>query len=180
MKHLFFAILLVFGTFTLVNAQNCKYKKNGIDKFTNKFTKVTKSEKVIGTFTTSGAFSAEKIENSYYFIFDYDIIMTYDFEPYSIKQGAELIFLLENGETITLNSDDNIYGTKMKIGTLWNCSLSNVSYQVTSQQLDMFLKFKVKSTRFYRSESNGKEDYIDNEIKRKNQDDMQNLIKCIL
>jgi hypothetical protein len=34
--------------------------------------------------------------------------------------------------------------------------------------------------RFYRTESNGKEDFIDNKIKRKNQDDILELTNCVL
>ena len=164
------------------NAQNCKYKTNEIDKFTNKYTKLTKSEKVIGTFYTSGEFSVKKIDTSIYFIFDYVLSSYSNFDPYSIKKGASLIFLMENGETITLKSGDDINGTKTVVGIppVYGCFLTNVSYYVNKNQIDLFFKSKVKSIRFYRTESNGKEDYIDNEIKKRNQDDIQNLLKCIL
>ena len=45
---------------------------------------------------------------------------------------------------------------------------------------ELFFKSTVKSIRFFRTESNGKEDYLDNEIKKRNQDDIQNLIKCVI
>jgi hypothetical protein len=183
MKQSFFALLLALAISNSISAQNCKYKTNEIDKFTNKYTKLTKAEKVISTFFTTGEFSVKKIDTSYFFIFDYVLSSYSNFEPYSIKKTAQLIFLLENGETITLNSADDINGVKKTVIGLppvYVCNLTNVSYPVTKNQIDKFFNSKVKSIRFYRTESNGKEDFIDNEIKKNNQDDIQNLIKCVL
>jgi hypothetical protein len=174
-------ILIIISA--VASAQNCKYKINEIDKFTNRYTKLTKAEKVIGTFHTSGEFSVKKIDTSFYFIFDYALSDYSNFEPYSIKKGAALIFLLENGETVTLNSSDDINGVKktvLGLPPVYVCYLTNVNYTLTRIQVEQFFKSKVKSIRFYRTESNGKEDYIDNDIKRKNQDDIQDLIKCII
>ena len=67
MKINIVAIILICFSMQFANAQNCKYKTNEIDKFTNKYTKLTKSEKVIGTFYTSGEFSVKKIDTSFYF-----------------------------------------------------------------------------------------------------------------
>ena len=183
MESKFITILLIIASLSSVNAQNCKYKINEIDKFTSKYTKLTKPEKVIGTFYTSGEFSVKKIDTSYFFIFDYVLSSYSNFDPYSIKKSAQLIFLLENGETVTLNSADDINGTKKTVIGLppvYMCYLTNSSYPVTKNQIELFFKSKVKSIRFYRTESNGKEDYLDNEIKKKNQDDIQNLIKCVM
>lgn len=183
MKSKFITLLLIFAFLSIVKAQNCKYKTNEIDKFTNKYTKLTKSEKVIGTFYTTGEFSVKKVDTSYFFIFDYVLSSYSNFEPYSIKKSSQLIFLLENGEKITLNSADDINGTKKTVIGLppvYMCYLTNASYPVTKNQIELFFKSTVKSIRFFRTESNGKEDYIDNEIKKRNQDDIQNLIKCVI
>ncbi len=185
MKKILTILILfpIFLTSSVTIAQNCKFKINEVDKFTNKLTKVTKSEKVIGTFYTTGEFSVKRIDTSFYFIFDYILSSYSNFEPYSINKGSNLIFLLENGETITLTSNDEIKGTKktiIGIPPVYECFLTNVSYTLTKNQVDQFFKSKVKSIRFYRVEGNGKEDYIDNEIKKRNQDDIQNLIKCLL
>ncbi len=183
MKLISLTLILIFSYVTNIKAQNCKYKINELDKFTGKYTKLTKPEKVIGTFYTSGEFSVKKIDTSYFFIFDYVLSSYSNFDPYSIKKNAQLIFLLENGETLTLKSADDINGTKkiiVGIPPVYSCYLTNVSYPATKNQIDQFFKSKVKSIRFYRTESNGKEDYIDNEIKKKNQDDIQNLIKCLM
>jgi hypothetical protein len=182
MKKIFF-LLVVLIINLKSNGQNCKFKVNEVDKFTNKLTKLTKSEKVIGTFYTTGEFSVKRIDTSFYFIFDYVLSSYSNFDPYSIKKGANLIFLLENGETLTLSSNDDINGTKktiIGIPPVYECFLTNVSYTLTKSQVEQFFKSKVKSIRFYRTEGNGKEDYVDNEIKKRNQDDIQNLIKCLL
>ena len=183
MKKISIACVLVCFSLTYAIAQNCKYKTNEIDKFTNKFTKQTKSEKVISSFYTEGEFSVKKSDTSYSFIFDYKISSYSNFEPYSIKQGALLMFLLENGEMVTLKSSDNINGIKKTVVLLppvYECYLTNISYPVSKSQIDLLFKSKIKSIRFYRTESNGKEDFIDNEIKKKNQEEIQNLIKCVL
>ena len=183
MKLFSLTLILIFSQLTFINAQNCKYEINEVDKFTGKYTKLTKPEKVISTFFTTGEFSVKKIDNSYFFIFDYVLSSYSNFDPYSIKKNAQLIFLLENGETVTLKSADDINGTKkttVGIPPVYSCYLTNVSYPVTKNQIDQFFKSKVQSIRFYRTESNGKEDYLDNDLKKKNQEDIQNLIKCIM
>lgn len=72
-----------------INAQNCKYKINEIDKFTNKYTKWTKAEKVIATFYTSGEFSVKKIDTSYFFIFDYILSSYSNFDPRCSSQTTQ-------------------------------------------------------------------------------------------
>ena len=182
MKYLIFFFLNII-TISGLNAQNCKYKTNDLDKFTKKYTKITKPERVIGSFYTAGEFSVKKTDTSYFFIFDYVLSSYSNFKPYKINKGSSLMFLLENGETITINSADDISGIKkttIGIPPVYNCYLTNVSYPISRNQIDLLFSSKIKTIRFYRTESNGKEDFIDNEIKNKNQDDIQNLIKCVL
>lgn len=179
-KLLFIALVIVTTT---ASSQNCKYKTNEIDKFTNKYTKITKSQTVFGTFFTQGNFCVKKIDTSFFFILDFVISSYSSFDPYSINKGAQLMFLLEDGGMVTLQSLDQINGDRRTIISLppvYSCYLTNVSYGVTKDQINMFFKSKVKTIRFYRSEGNGKEDFIDNEVKSRNQDDIQNMIKCVM
>jgi len=146
MKQLTTILIPILTSLVTINAQNCRYKTNEIDKFTNKYTKLTKSEKVIGTFFTSGEFSIKKIDTSYYFIFDYLLSSYSDFEPYSIQKSAQLIFLLESGETVTLNSADDILGRKKTVFGLppvYECFLTNVNYPVSKEQINLFFRSKV-------------------------------------
>ena len=183
MKSLYIALFIIILSLTNLSAQNCKYKINEIDKFTGQYTKLTKSEKVISTFYTVGDFSVQKVDTSFYFIFDYVLSSYSNFDPFNISQNQKLIFLLENGDVINLFSADNILGTKKTVIGLppvYECFLTKVSYPVAKSDIDKLFKSKVKSIRFYRNEANGKEVYIDNDIKKKNQDDIQEIIKCVL
>lgn len=183
MKRLIFLFFLSAVLSNLVNGQNCKFKTNEVDKFTNKMTRETKPAKIMASFYTAGDFSVKVVDTSYSFNLDYIISKYKKFEPYSINKGAKMIFLLENRETIELYSDDDIKGTKKTtygIPPVYSCLLTNVKYSVTKKQIEKFSKYKVESIRFYRTEDNGKEDFIDTEIKDRRQDDIQNLVNCIL
>jgi hypothetical protein len=172
--------------FVLTNlgfSQNCKFKINEIDKFTKKVVKLTKSEKVIGSFFTSGEFSVKKSDTNYNLILDYSLSAYSNMGNYSIKKGAKLIFLLENGETIEFKCLDNIDGINniiYGVPTVYNCQLLNVNYTVNSAQLVALSQIRIVSIRFYRTGGNGAEDFVDNEVKRRNQDDIMNLSRCIL
>lgn len=115
----FLSFIFSIVLFSYSYSQKCKYKVNDIDKFTNQYTKITKPEKVISTFYTKGDFSVKKVDTSFSFIFDYELSSYSNFDPYSIKKSASLIFLLENGEVVTLISADDIKGTK---NSLWVAS----------------------------------------------------------
>lgn len=163
--------------------QNCKYEVNEVDKFTGKVTKITKPKKVIATFFTAGSFSIKRTDSDYFFILNYGLSSYKRFDPYKINAGAQLILLLENGEKITLSTNDDIKGIKkttIGIPPVYSCYLKNVSYPVTKKEIDILLKSKVMSIRFYRTESNGKEDYVDSVIKTNKQEVIQQLIMCLL
>ena len=173
------SLLLIGATY----AQKCKYKQNDFDKFTGKYIKVTKPEKVIGTFYTEGDFSVQKVDTSFTLIFDFKIQSYKSFKIEGIKKGAAINFLLENGEVVTANSDNDItgvYKTFIGIPPVYECRLNSTKYSVSKDKIDKLLKSKVKAIRFYRTGENGAEDYIDNDIAKKNQDDIQDLIKCVL
>jgi len=177
-------ILIAFLTSCFaINAQNCKYKVNEIDKFTGKFTKITKPKTVIATWFTAGEFSVKKEDTNYYFIFNYGLSKYSNFEAYSINPGAKLMFMLEDNSIVTLETKYLIKGSMSVvygIPPVYVCALNNVVYQISLSDCQKFFNSKVKTIRFYRSESNGKEDYIDNEIKERNKDDIQQLIRCIM
>ena len=182
MKSIFiYLVSLQFLTYGY--SQNCSFKKNEVDKFTGQYIKITNPLKVIGTFYTAGDFSIKKEDSSYSFIFDYAISAYAEFPPYSINRGQQLLFLLENGDKITLESADNIVGVNQVIKVklpVYTCNLTNVTYHLSKTQLQQFLNSKVKAIRFYRVEPNGKADFVDNEIKPKNQSDISRLVKCVL
>lgn len=180
-KTLFLATMccLMIGA----NAQNCKYKVNEVDKFTGKYTKQTKFETVVSSFYTVGEFGIRKVDTSTVFVFNYVVSAYKQFDALLIAEGAQLLFLLENGETVTLKCQHQINGEKkttIGLPPVYSCNLNNAMYPVTKSQLDLFLKHKVKSIRFYRTSGNGQEEFVDNDIKNKNKDDIQDLVKCMM
>ena len=134
-QFIFTGLMLVIYCLLSVNSfsQNCKYLKNEVDPFTNKLTKETKPSRILGSFYTAGTFRFIKIDTTITLIFDYTLSSYSDFEPYKVKEGGKLIFLMENGEMITLKSINNINGErKVTIGLppVYSCYLKkNYPYQ---------------------------------------------------
>ena len=190
MKHNFLAALclLSFSAFS----QNCKYEKNEIDKFTKKKVIITKSEKVFYTLNTSGFYTVKQDGENYYVEFDYLVQTSFSGtstaeKNISIKQNDQLMFLLENDEIVTLVSSNTVQ-TQMKpnmTSQLVNWELNDVSYPITLEQLKTLQSAKTKTLRIYRTigydaQNIGQQDYMDVDIKKASQDDIQKLINCLI
>jgi hypothetical protein len=68
---------------------------------------------------------------------------------------------------------------------LVNWELNDVSYPVTKEQLSTLQSAKTKTLRIYRTigfdgQNIGQQDFMDVDIKKGNQDDIQRLIQCVL
>lgn len=174
------------------SAQNCKYEKNEIDKFTKKKVIVTKSEKIFATLNTSGFYTVKQDGDSYNIEFDYLVQTSFSGtsnadKNITIKQGDQLMFLLDNDEVVTLSSSKTVQ-TEMKPNMatqLINWELNDVSYQVTKEQLSTLQSAKTTTLRIYRTigfdgQNLGQQDFMDVDIKKGNQDAIQNLILCVL
>lgn len=190
MRHHLIAVITMFSCF--VSAQNCKYEKNEIDKFTKKKVVITKSEKVFATLNTSGFYTVKQDGDNYYIEFDYLVQTSFSGtsnaeKNIAIKQNDQLMFLLENDEVVTLTSSKTVQ-TQMKPNMatqLVNWELNDVSYPITKEQLSTLLSSKTKTLRIYRTigfdgQNIGQQDFMDVDIKKGNQDDMQKLIQCIV
>jgi len=183
MKKSIYLAAIVYLNIASLTAQNCKYKTNDVDKFTGKMTKETKSEKVISSFYSNGEFSIKKVDTVHTIVFDYSLSAYSKNEPSNLIKGQQLQFLLENGEMVTIKSLDEIKGTRkttVGIPPVYTCYLTSIAYSITKGQMEALVKSKVKSIRFYCTEPNGKETNIDSEIKKKNQEDIIDLVKCML
>jgi len=190
MKNIFLAALcmLSFNAFS----QNCKYEKNEIDKFTKKKVVITKSEKVFYTLNTSGFYTVKQDGENYYIEFDYLVQTSFSGtsnaeKNISIKQNDQLMFLLENDEIVTLVSANTVQ-TQMKpnmTSQLVNWELNDVSYPISLEQLKTLQSAKTKTLRIYRTigydaQNIGQQDYMDVDIKKASQDDIQKLINCLI
>lgn len=190
MKH----VLLTITAAISINsyAQNCKYEKNEIDKFTKKKVVITKSEKVFATLNTSGFYTVKQDGDNFYIEFDYLVQTSFSGtsnaeKNIAVKQNDQLMFLLDNDEVVTLASAKTVQ-TQMKPNMatqLVNWELNDVSYPVTKEQLNTLQSAKTKTLRIYRTigfdgQNIGQQDFMDVDIKKGNQDDIQKLIQCVV
>jgi hypothetical protein len=190
MKNIFLAALCMLSISAF--SQNCKYEKNEIDKFTKKKVVITKSEKVFYTLNTSGFYTVKQDGENYYIEFDYLVQTSFSGtsnaeKNISIKQNDQLMFLLENDEIVTLVSANTVQ-TQMKpnmTSQLVNWELNDVSYPISLEQLKTLQSAKTKILRIYRTigydaQNIGQQDYMDVDIKKASQDDMQKMIQCVI
>lgn len=184
-------VLLTFFSFS-VFAQNCKYEKNEIDKFTKKKVVVTKSEKVFTSLNTSGFYTVKQEDENFFIEFDYLVQTSFSGTSkaetnITIKEKDQLMFLLENDEVITLVSSSTVQ-TQMKpnmASQLVNWELNDVAYPITLDQLKTLQSSKTKTLRIYRTigydaQNIGQQEYMDVDLKKGDQDDIQMLIQCVI
>ena len=184
-------VLLTFFSFS-VFAQNCKYEKNEIDKFTKKKVVVTKSEKVFTSLNTSGFYTVKQEDENFFIEFDYLVQTSFSGTSkaetnITIKEKDQLMFLLENDEVITLVSSSTVQ-TQMKpnmASQLVNWELNDVAYPITLDQLKTLQSAKTKTLRIYRTigydaQNIGQQEYMDVDLKKGDQDDIQMLIQCVV
>lgn len=104
-----------------------------------------------------------------------------------IKQNDQLMFLLENDEVVTLVSSNTVQ-TEMKpnmASQLINWELNDVTYPITLEKLKTLQSAKTKTLRIYRTigydaQNVGQQNYMDVDIRKASQDDIQKLINCVL
>ena len=184
-------VLLTLFSFS-VFAQNCKYEKNEIDKFTKKKVVVTKSEKVFTSLNTSGFYTVKQEDENFFIEFDYLVQTSFSGTSkaetnITIKEKDQLMFLLENDEVITLVSSSTVQ-TQMKpnmASQLVNWELNDVAYPITLDQLKTLQSSKTKTLRIYRTigydaQNIGQQEYMDVDLKKGDQDDIQMLIQCVV
>ena len=184
-------VLLTLFSFS-VFAQNCKYEKNEIDKFTKKKVVVTKSEKVFTSLNTSGFYTVKQEDENFFIEFDYLVQTSFSGTSkaetnITIKEKDQLMFLLENDEVITLVSSSTVQ-TQMKpnmASQLVNWELNDVAYPITLDQLKTLQSAKTKTLRIYRTigydaQNIGQQEYMDVDLKKGDQDDIQMLIQCVV
>lgn len=156
MKKLFTFLMLFIASFSF--AQDCKYEKNEVDKFTKKMTKVTKKVKLIQTFNSEGYVYITKEDTSLSISLNYRTSFS---KSVKVEDGSELSFLLEGGDIITLKK-------------------KNGSYPISKENLTKLSSTKTKTLRYYYTDSDGNYKYSDTEIKDGNAEDFMKLTLCVL
>jgi hypothetical protein len=169
-------ILLLFFSFTLLQSvkSQCKY-------FDTKYQ--TKSEKLLyknGEETFTGNIKVNRIDTAYFFSLDYEFQKAKSGIEANIKSSEKLSFMLENGDAITIKSTMEVKAEKDKKMGIYFCNLNNVKYSVTKNQITKFIGSKVKSIKFFYTDSFGEENSVMVEVKEKRQELVSDLIKCVL
>jgi hypothetical protein len=176
--------LLLLSISLLASAQKCKYEVNELDKFTNKMTKETKKEMIVNAWDATMYFQARREGDAVYLIFEFWHCEYKKVEMPKIQKGQKILFLLADGSKIELECADDITGQPknyvVAIPPTYCSILYNASYPANAEQVDKLLKNTISTIRFYKTEGNGKEDYKDYEIKKKNNEDLIELLKCVL
>lgn len=157
-------LLLTFLTLTLCSqAQNCKYKKDEVDKTTGKKILITKSKMVFSApFKYDAKISLQKVDS------DYSVMWIMEYSAGGAtkiaNKDAELIFVLQDGTEV-----------KLKRGN------EKETYPITKEQMDSMLKSKVSSMRYYYTNVKTNE-YTNHPFYQATDgeaEDIQELIKCI-
>jgi hypothetical protein len=177
---------------TISFGQNCNYEKNEVDKFTKKKVVETKREKLFGTLNSSGFYTVKQEGDNFYIEFDYLVQSSFSGASrvatnIAVKEKDQLMFLLENDEVVTLESSSTVQ-SQMKPNLssgLVNWELNDVKYPVTLEQLKTLQSAKTTTLRIYRTigfdaQNIGQQESMDVDIKKASQDDMQNMIHCVI
>jgi hypothetical protein len=177
---------------TISFGQNCNYEKNEIDKFTKKKVVETKREKLFGTLNSSGFYTVKQEGDNFYIEFDYLVQSSFSGASrvatnIAVKEKDQLMFLLENDEVVTLESSSTVQ-SQMKPNLssgLVNWELNDVKYPITLEQLKTLQSAKTTTLRIYRTigfdaQNIGQQESMDVDIKKASQDDMQQMIQCVI
>ena len=177
---------------TISFGQNCNYEKNEIDKFTKKKVVETKREKLFGTLNSSGFYTVKQEGDNFYLEFDYLVQSSFSGASrvatnIAVKEKDQLMFLLENDEVVTLESSSTVQ-SQMKPNLssgLVNWELNDVKYPITLEQLKTLQSAKTTTLRIYRTigfdaQNIGQQESMDVDIKKASQDDMQQMIQCVI
>lgn len=176
-------IILLVSIAFVAQSQTCKYEVNEIDKFTGKFTKVTKQIMLQSMYSKDLKFQARREGENVFLLFEYWECPRSKMEMLKVTPGQKIMFLMEDGSILELETPDAIAGaSKILPGIVpFYCSiLRDISYPINAEQVDKLFKTAITTVRFYRTEGSGKVDYIDFEITKRNREDLINLMKCVL
>lgn len=163
MKILIFLLLPIFCI-----GQECRYEKNEIDKFTKSKILKTKWTGLWSTLRSGLAFKALRINDTKYLELCYSASSIY-----SINEGSELMFLMNNDSVVKLIADESKIADPhtSSYGTTWSIA---VDYYLPESDYKVLLNGIVKTIRFYTPDG-----YIEKEIKMKRSKNLNKILKCI-
>lgn len=167
MKHLLFLVVIVLLGFS-VNAQECKYEIDEVDKFTKEVTKVTKRGVLWAHLVTGNNMSAQlKLADG-----KKSLILRYmDPDAFKVAKGDKLIFLCSDDSTIILEADADVEARHVEKEKRW---VANVNYDLSEENAAALSKSTITDLRMMHSEG-----HFEKAVKEERQKNLQMLSKCI-
>lgn len=157
-----------------INAQNCKYAKNEVDKFTNKTILETKQDALgisgMGLGFTSG-YSFYKSDDDKYIKFHF----TTTGSLFAIREGDNVMMKLENGEVLSLKFSESVIADS-SYNSMLKTTIHSLKtlVKLTDDDIETFKNNKIVDIRIYTTDG-----YIDDDVKEKRAVKFQQLLKCI-
>lgn len=160
-----------------LNAQkNCKFAINEIDKMSGKAVKQTKLEYIVKKFNVKVGMCMQHYGEEYYFILAFNYgSATGQVGQIDIKKDQELTLLLDNNEKMVLKC----YEDRNGIVSNHSCAINFVAYQITTDQIKKLIEHPITNFRYDRW-MNGAGSFDTFELEKKDQEEIQEVQKCIL
>ncbi|KAA9340111.1 hypothetical protein [Adhaeribacter soli] len=165
-------LMLIFALFLTTDliAQNCKFEKNEVDKFTHKKVIITEPYMIwrdswSGSNMTVQGYKSDSLK---WIRFRYSSTSIF-----SIHQKSKLILLFEDGSTVDLFNIESIVADPIHAGSMTRW-VAFVSYGFTDDIEKKILSKKITSIRLYTADG-----YIDKEVKGKDSNSFKDAINCI-
>lgn len=163
----FFLALLVLPFFQNLDAQTCKYEVEEVDKFTKSKKLVTKNVSLWNpgngnSFGIKGKYESGQVAFLCRYVFD---------KPYSIETGADIIFLFDDGEALTLNVQGGSEAKSAEAKLLYGVNFTLV---VNEEQQAIFAEKTITDIRITAKERN-----FDRPIKAVHGKRVQEILKCL-
>lgn len=165
-KTLLLALLILPFTQNL-DAQDCKYEVEDIDKFAKTKKLITKSS-VLWNPGNGNNFSMKgKLESG-----QRALLCRYVFDkPYTIAQGAQIVFLFEDGEVLTLITQGESVAESEKEKLLYT---SNFTLVLDEEQYEILATKAITDIRITAKERN-----FDRPIKKVHAKRVADLVSCL-
>ncbi len=188
MKSTFLLLVIFVAAGLSLSAQNCKFEKNEVDKFTKTEVKLTKpilaySKTVAGGLggTDMLNLQAEKNGESYALLIKYiytskTAVFTNTSEGTSAEAEAKIMFLLENDSIITGTSLNTAQSASSKTSAVNHIDMK---FQLTKEDMQQLKSHTIKTIRICKS-NDVSQVMVEGEVKPKYSSEISRVIGCVV
>ncbi len=172
-------IILILGimiSISMTGQKNCKFAINEIDKISGKAVKQTNLAHIVKKFNVKVGMCMQHYGEEYYFILAFNYgSATGQVGQIDIKKDQELTLLLDNNEKMILKC----YEDRNGVVSNHSCEINFVTYQITPEQIKKLIEHPITNFRYDRI-MNGAASFDTFELEKKDQEEIQEVLKCIL